>query len=357
MGLLRRLFGGFGRPDLTNAPEAAGSIAHSGKSVSRTALCTDAAADELQLILLSRFLKCRPANDVPPHWSDLLGESPGALIHRYIECGDLVPVSLAAAVEHCSTVAELKQLLRVHRLKTAGRKRELVQRLIAADEAGISALYAGRRIVECSAEVRGRVERYLAAKKREYERLLADARAALGGRDFAKASILLAEYESRQLNTEAPNPLGISAGPRAVEADVAALKQIFSLRPKILRALPESEWEPLHAVTGLNYLLGGRVSAEALPSDFVGVPNLNPHAVVRMMVFRFKHLRDLERMRSIGVREARIMACGGDSCGPCQQLEGKRFALDKLPELPYEKCTREVGCRCLLTAVIPGFDR
>jgi hypothetical protein len=48
------------------------------------------------------------------------------------------------------------------------------------------------------------------------------------------------------------------------------------------------------------------------------------------------------------------MACGADSCGACQQLDGKRFALDKLPEMPYEKCTCEVGCRCLLTAVIPG---
>ena len=180
--------------------------------------------------------------------------------------------------------------------------------------------------------------------------------AALRARDFANASHVVGAYESKQFRLDPPNPLALPARPREAAADVASLKQIFTLRPKLLRALAEGEWEPLHIVTGLNYLLGGRVSGDDLPDDFVGVPNMDRHTVVLTMQFHVKHVHDLERMRSVGIRQAKILCCNAGSCEHCLSISGKRFTLDRLPELPYEKCTSDMGCRCMVTAVIPGFE-
>lgn len=355
MGLLRRLFG---RARAAHSPvdPDVDSLAPAAKPLPPAARRDEARDDELQLIYLSRFLKGRSIEDAPEHWADLLGESPRAVNARYLKYGDLVPLSLARTVEHSCTVPKLKELLKKRGLKTGGRKGELVRRLLAADETAISRLYSTTTIVECSPETRDRVEKYLAMKQREYGQFLGEVTAALRARQFLKASHLTSAYESRQLRTDPPNPLAISAGPREATVDAQAIEQIFRLRPKLLRDLAEADWESLHLVTGLNYLFGGRVSAEGLPAGFTGVPHFDPATVVRMMNFALKHSQDLERMRRAGVRQAKIACCNAGSCEPCLMIHGKRFALDRIPELPYEKCTCELGCRCLYLPVVSGFD-
>lgn len=355
MGFFEWLFGGTRRGLPARVPESAllSQVSDHGRPEQRSDGSID---DELQLILLSRFLKGRSADDVPEHWAGLLGESPLAVVNRYVKYGDLIPMSLVDTIEHCSKVPNLKHLLKARGLKTTARKRELAERLVEADRAGMSKLYGAQKIFECSPYIRVRVERYRAAKEREYVTLLTDATTALRSRDFAKASQLIGTYESKQIRVDPPNPLALPADPREIAVDVAALKQIFTLRPKLLRALPEAEWEPLYIVAGLNYLLGGRVSGDGLPDDFVGVPNMDRQTVVLTMQFHFKHVRDLERMRSLGIRQAKILCCNAGSCEPCLKISGKRFPLDRLPELPYEKCTSDMGCRCLMIAVISGID-
>jgi hypothetical protein len=355
MGFFQWLFGSARRALPAHVPEPA-LLPQGSEPVRRGHRGDGSSGDELQLILLSRFLKGRSANDVPAHWDGLLGESSLAVVKRYIKYGELVPMSLVDTIEHCSKVPDLKSLLKARGLKMTGRKRELAERLMEADRAGVSALYGGQKIFECSPDIRVRVERYRADKEREYVKLLTDATTALRCRDFAKASQLIGTYESKQLRVDPPNPFALPADPREIGVDVTALKQIFTLRPKLLRALPEAEWDELHIVAGLNYLLGGRVSGDGLSDNFVGVPTLDRHTVVRMMQFHIQYLRDLERFRSAGFRQAKILCCNADSCEPCMTLAGKRFRLDRLPELPYEKCTSDLGCRCCLTAVIPGFD-
>jgi hypothetical protein len=43
-----------------------------------------------------------------------------------------------------------------------------------------------------------------------------------------------------------------------------------------------------------------------------------------------------------------IISCANDSlvCPACKKLSGKRFKISEVPELPYEQCTSEMGCRC-----------
>jgi hypothetical protein len=55
--------------------------------------------------------------------------------------------------------------------------------------------------------------------------------------------------------------------------------------------------------------------------------------------------------RSGGANSVEILGAG-DSCPACRKIVGQRFAIDKIPELPYEHCTCDVGCRCVMTPVV-----
>jgi hypothetical protein len=232
----------------------------------------------------------------------------------------------------------------------------MAERLVAADESAMATQYSRRRVLGCSSDARTRVEQYIAQKEREYTEAITQARVALHARSFAQASQIIAAYQSRQVNVHAPNPMAIKGTPRTTATDAAALSQIFRMRPKLLGRLTEEEWEPLHIVSGLNYLLGGRVSGDGLPDAFVGVPGLERSTIVLMMQFHFQHLRTIENLRSIGVTNARIMCCNAGSCAACMKLHDQRFGLDELPELPYAKCTSEYGCRCTVSAIIEGIE-
>ena len=43
---------------------------------------------------------------------------------------------------------------------------------------------------------------------------------------------------------------------------------------------------------------------------------------------------------------------GGDSCPACKRIQGKKYKLNSVPELPYEGCTAEGGCCCTVVPVV-----
>lgn len=230
---------------------------------------------EIHLMLLNQFLKPTYAHSIAPEqWGAALGESPQLTLNRYIKNGLLVPLSLKANVEYCNTVADLKKLLKERGLKVSGKKQELAERLVAADEVGMSKLHTAKTVIECSPEIRARILQYVADKEREFEDAITEALAALRNMDFEKASRTIGAYESKQIHlptrglridvgTGTPTEFyGRPAPARETAADVAAMKEIFTLRPKILRELAESEWKPLLTVVALSDLLSGRLSLE-----------------------------------------------------------------------------------------------
>ena len=40
-----------------------------------------------------------------------------------------------------------------------------------------------------------------------------------------------------------------------------------------------------------------------------------------------------------------------DTCAACRKMNGRKYKINKFPELPYPKCTSPVGCRCSVFAV------
>jgi hypothetical protein len=69
----------------------------------------------------------------------------------------------------------------------------------------------------------------------------------------------------------------------------------------------------------------------------------------RMIEFHAHYQRDIARYRAWGVKTVEILATD-DSCAACKKLAKKKYKIDQVPELPYEKCTSEIGCRCTTVA-------
>lgn len=305
--------------------------------------------NEKHLMFLEQFLNSKIVANVSEHWASLLGESPQVTISRYIRDGVLVPISLESKVALDNNIPDLKKLLKERGLRVSGNKTELLNRLMDADEHGMAERYKADTRYECSPEVRSRVLQFSSDKKtaleKEFHAATYKALAALRAKDFAKASRIIGAYESAKndsiLNWELPNPMAISGPPRNVDRDVAELEMIFSLRPKILSGLSESDWEPLHIVSALGHLLHGRWSTKWLPEWFVGVSKFDAGTTLRMMQFHISHIQKIQKMRSLNITHGKILGCGesGGSCNACAKINGTVGNIEDLPELPYEKCT------------------
>ncbi|MFZ2316100.1 MAG: SAP domain-containing protein [Gammaproteobacteria bacterium] len=307
--------------------------------------------NEVYLNLLSRFLKPKDiVNSVPDHWESLLGESPQVSLNRCIENGLIVSAPLNAKVEYSNTAASLKKMLKERSLQVSGNKHELVDRLMAADEEGMLKLYGSKMIFQCSAEARVKVSNYINNQKSKLDGVIAILLTALSSRDFEKASLTIQDYESKKLDFSLPNPFALKVPPRMTSADIQELKMIFTLRPKILGELSEIEWEILHVVTSISHLLHGEMSPKWVPSNFQWKSKFDILTTVRMMRFHIIYINQIKKMEACGIEQGRILGCGA-SCEECLKIENRIDLLHDLPELPYESCTNEMGCRCTIIPI------
>lgn len=339
MGLFNRLFGT--KPDAST---------HDVQPLQkRRSEPTDWRSSEIHLMLLSKFIEARLTDRLRGDWATALGEPLDKTIRQLIKDGLLVEASLFATVEFCNTVPDLKNLLKERGLKVSGKKQELAERLIEADEEGMAKLHAAKTVVRCSPNVLPRLTEYAAEKKREYDQMVTDALSTLRRKDFAAASRLIGVYESKQVELHTENPLALKAPPRSTETDVDALKKIFSLRPNILKDLSPDDWSALHVAYSLSHLLHGRFSDEWLPDGFVGVSKFQTGVTHRMFDAHFRHVQTLDRIRSLGIKQGKILCTSANqgTCDECMKLNGKEFSLADVPQLPYERCTCQRGCGCI----------
>jgi hypothetical protein len=77
---------------------------------------------------------------------------------------------------------------------------------------------------------------------------------------------------------------------------------------------------------------------------------MDNEAAARMLHFYALHALSLRQYRKTEVVRRVEVLCASDSCPACRKLNGHKYSLDKVPELPHEKCTSEMGCRCLYVA-------
>lgn len=302
------------------------------------------------LALLQRFLSLRDARTgVPEYWEPMFGTHPQKVVEGMLQLNMLEPASLAETIEYCHTGAELKKLLAARGLKVSGRKAEQSQRLLDADPEGMRRLVADRQIVRCTPATRGIVQSWIDRQAQILETATDELITALRNRKF-NAAIQIADAWRVQRFEPPVHPaqeaMTIPSQPRTLEARTREVAAMFTLRPKILRGLSSDQWEGLHVNYAVWQLLGQSADEKCMPG-FTGLGEMDAATVMRMMGFYASHQRELEQWNPLGVKTARIACCHSGSCDACEALDEKRYALSKLPELPYEDCTCALGCRCL----------
>jgi len=301
------------------------------------------------------------------HWKAALKEDPRKAIKRFLDEGMIEQANLSNILNYKRTVSDLKAMLRQRGLPMSGRRRDLVARLVQADPEGMKKIIQGETILICSEKGRAIADKYLAFEDEKRARVEHQALEALRARKQREAIRLVESYHESDIAQQI-FPSGLSVGVSVGDGEVFTesefdnwdlddlegdLKIIFGSRPKILAPLSDEQLDQLRIAAGMWLLLGTKKPKHWLPAEFETGLTMDNDAAARMFVFHAEHQKNIARLRESLFFETVEILSANDSCEECQKLSQRKFRLDQVPELPYEKCTSKMGCRCLAIVEVP----
>ena len=112
--------------------------------------------------------------------------------------------------------------------------------------------------------------------------------------------------------------------------------------------------EQNHSSVGFSAMMqlwGTNMAWHWLPDGFETGIQLDSDAASRMSVFHATHLRNMAGYKEARVKTVEVSSVDdGVTCSECRKISGKKYKLENVPELPYAKCTCEIGCRCTTIA-------
>ncbi len=297
-------------------------------------------------LLLTRFLHPQEIGRFAESkdWERVLGEHPRKAIQRFIDEGLLEPVELPELLARYYKVNDLQEMAKQRGLSASGRKDDLISRLIEADPEGMKKAVAGVTLLRCSQRGRQLAEEYLAQERDKQEKTERDVIAALEKHRFREAALIVASYEAGQVF---PRGMGIDWKHYNPSRDVELLTAIFQLVPRRLTHLSYAQMEKVRIAAGVCVLMWTLGQAtewlKSYETQELGIPY---EAAIFMAKSYAGFKVELNHLRQSGYKWVRIMTCNDDHvCESCRKLAARRYAIEKVPELPYEGCTSEV-CRC-----------
>jgi SPP1 gp7 family putative phage head morphogenesis protein len=300
------------------------------------------------LLLLSKFL-----DGVSPErfhdderWAAVLGGRPAEAIDRLRKAGMLAPAELRDRIDARFKASELKPLLKQRGLKVSGRKEALIDRLIEHDEAAMRDATGDVVVFRCTEEGRQLAERYLEDERQKREAAERAALDRLQSRDLAGAARAVAGFEAGQVFSRG---MGIDWSASPSESDKEILTAIFDRTPALLAGVDTQILRQLRLAAAMQQLWGTGSARKWLPDDCDTGMHLDADTAARMLVFHAFHLENVASYRRAGFETVEVSGVDDSrSCPQCRQIHGKIFALADAPEMPYAKCTCEMGCRCMV---------
>jgi hypothetical protein len=298
---------------------------------------------DARLLLLSKFLQPQLMYDFTKsdEWKQMLDQDPGEAIHDLIDEGMLIEPEVHACLAFRFKVLDLKQMLKARGLPASGRKDDLIERLVSADPEAMRQETVGLNIWQCSDRGRTLAEKYVSdqrQKRTEAERYVFEQ---LSKRNLKEANRVVTDFKAAQAFPRRATEES-SSKPDQVEM----LTIIFQSKPKILATLTKNSLEVLQLAAAMIHLWGDSAK-EWLPSDLKTGLAMDNDTAARMVLFyayNQSSLTDYRRNKDI-LRGVEILDAV-DSCRACRKLSHKTYTFGKVPELPYENCTSEKGCRC-----------
>lgn len=302
------------------------------------------------LLFLSKFLYPQ-SQDVfsrDTRWAEALGELPDVIFRRLMAQGLIARAEPAVVLEWRFNTQQLRALLKERGLPVSGRKEVMVRRLVEADPDGVITAVQNYDLYSCTAEGRELAAQFLAAESETRRAVQDEVLEHLRGRRFREAAQSVARYEASQV---LPRGIGIDWAHHDPSDDARSLETIFTGHPRILSGVPDDVVEPLRLSAALMHLWGTNRAPDWAPGRTDLGLRFDFDAAARMFLFYASHQLGLARFRDAGIARLELLGGQADSCQPCRRLR-KHWRIAEAIELPYEKCTSEMGCRCIMIASV-----
>jgi hypothetical protein len=305
---------------------------------------------EVHLLLLSKFLNSQEIDYFTKlgNWEQALNEVPQKAIERFVDEGMLEIADLETIVSYKYKVSELKSLLKQRGLAASGTKDELVKRILQADEAGMSKLTVGIKLLTCTQTGREIAQQYLDSEKEKHLKVEKQVIGYIVKRMFKEASLAVAEYEAGQVFVRG---MGVNWKHYNPNRDIQILQNIYKNKPQILNKLDDSKLDSLRLGAAMMLLWGTNKATKWIPADFETGLSMDTDVAARMFLFNAQSIVTLKEFKEMGIEYVEVLGVL-DSCESCKEIIGKIYRISEVPTLPNPNCTHEMGCRCVYLASV-----
>lgn len=305
------------------------------------------------LLLLSKFLRGASVKQHAhtDYWTPVLHEEPTCAIKRFIDEGMLEPLDISSRMHLKFNVSDLKEMLKKRGLKVSGNKTVLVDRLLENDLPAMESIAEENETYKCTPDGVSIAQTYLTAQTETKLKIENEIICLLKERQFKKALRTIADHELSQVF---PRGLGMDWNHYGSEKDIVELSAIFDKTPTILDGINEDRLIPLRFAASMTHLFGTNKISPWLAPDFETGIHFDAETTVAMLLSHARYHRRLFELTDIGgfIKEVEFTCSDGDNtCAACKRMNGRKFKINKFPELPYPKCTSPSGCRCSVFAV------
>lgn len=289
--------------------------------------------------VLSRFLKPTDC-DWGPEPEHLLGEKRKVAIDRWLSEGIIDECDSVAKAAFKYTVAELKTLLRKHGEPAYGTKATLVERALRVARDDVEKKTKSVHLWQCTEQGVQIFEEHQAAQEAAYSRARQECLAALVAKDIKQACVAHHEFKQQF------DPW-VERYKSYYPWQAKRLEWIFQSRPQAVGELSDKKWRQLQAVAALKTLWNLNTDDDWMPDD-VPAPDGNPQRALNLVLANADYRESIPDDKLTKSVTIQFDEYDLSICDSCQELNGKRFAVKDLPEIPTPGCTNPEGCRCRL---------
>jgi len=297
--------------------------------------------------LIGEFRKPR---DVTQSWKwgylkYVLKEDPKDAIERFIREGMLITCELEEILNFKFTVSDLKKMAKEEGLKTYFTKAELVEHLITVNRSRMERITSNLKIMKCSQQAIERVENSEQIKQQALESAQQESFELLLKGDVKEAYKAFLAYERRYNRNEF----------EARTRDIEKMNFILTSAPKVLGNINSSDLASLRAAVCMPVLWFTELAEDWLPANFVSTVKSN-----RVAINYLKCNAEIRGyLASYGdcTEKVKLTFDENDveSCALCLKLNEKVIYLNNFPDLPFENCTSETGCKCRVDGVYEKY--
>ena len=303
------------------------------------------------VLLLTKFVTPNtPENVLKDYWASVLGESATLAFNKLKSAGLIAEATLLQKIIGSQSAASMKSLLKELGSSTSGNKETLAERIAVKHSEIAREKFNHLDIWVCTETGTRLAQKYLIdqdAKRQEmHDRCLI----ALRENNVIEAVKEVKAFEAIQIFSRG---IGVDWGTINVNEYAANVSAVMFSRPKIVRSLEEAEFKELAIGAAMIELLGeskaSKWVSEPLKEKIIALDSLDVDTRALMMLFQASNDAEMEGLRSAGVKHVKVIGAS-DSCPTCQKMNGKRFTLAKVPNLPHDDCSHGSGCRCYIDA-------